>query len=330
MNNYKYDVYFYEAFAEEENLLKQYMPSAIKAGYTWKTIQETGDEFPPARLISTRTQSNIPLNWADRLDGILSRSTGYNHLLDYRELSRVSLALGYLPLYCPRAVAEQAMLMWMALLRKLPQQISQFHKFRRNGLTGEECSGKTLLVVGVGNIGYEVVKIGRGLDMQVFGVDIVQRHDDVLYVSKEKGLREADVIVCAMNLTRKNRSYFTNELFRRAKRGVIFVNVSRGELSPPQELLISYRERLISAIGLDVFDEESELAVTLREGGNSKNPTMRAILELAKFENVIFTPHNAFNTIQAVKRKAEQSAGQVQNFLEKGKFIWPVPLMDNE
>ena len=53
---------------------------------------------------------------------------------------------------------------------------------------------------------------------------------------------------------------------------------------------------------------------------------MQAILELSKFDNVIFTPHNAFNTIQAVQRKAEQSARQVESFLVKGNFIWDVPL----
>ena len=64
------------------------------------------------------------------------------------------------------------MLMWMALLRKLPQQIQNFATFYRDGITGSECQGKTLLVVGVGNIGSEVARIGQGLGMNVLGVDI--------------------------------------------------------------------------------------------------------------------------------------------------------------
>ena len=106
MNQNHYAIFFYEAFAEEEFLLKQNMAPGIHAGYTWKTIQETGHSMPPAKLISIRTQSNLPLDWADDLGGILSRSTGYNHLLDYAQLSRFKMALGYLPLYCPRSVAE--------------------------------------------------------------------------------------------------------------------------------------------------------------------------------------------------------------------------------
>ena len=66
-----------------------------------------------------------------------------------------------------RAVAEQAILLVMALLRKLPQQTQQFPRFHRDGLTGHECAGKKLLVVGVGNIGSEVVRIGQALGMAV-------------------------------------------------------------------------------------------------------------------------------------------------------------------
>ena len=323
---FPYDVYFYEAFAEEKNLLKKYLPQNIRAGYTWKTVQETGDSNPPAGLISIRTQSVVPPDWSAQLSGILSRSTGYNHLLDYQRLIRHHLPLGYLPRYCPRSVAEQALLMWMTLLRKLPQQLRQFSDFHRDGLTGEECAAKTLLVVGVGHIGYEVVQIGLGLDMQVFGVDIVQRHSDVFYVSIEEGLAEADIIVCAMNLTLKNRGYFNYNLLGRAKRKAVFVNISRGELSPAQDLLKLMQKGKLGGIALDAFNEESELALALRKGEHSTNPAVAAVLKLSIYDNVILTPHNAFNTVQAVRRKAEQSARQVQSFLNQEKFIWPVPL----
>ncbi len=110
------DVFFYEAFAEEAEYLQQYLPSGIAAEFTWKTVQEYGTAEPPAGLISIRTQSVIPLSWAAKLAGILSRSTGYDHLEKYQEQGNYNLPCGYLPAYCSRAVAEQAMLMWMALL----------------------------------------------------------------------------------------------------------------------------------------------------------------------------------------------------------------------
>src|SRR5579859_4272639 len=220
------DVYFYEAFEEEIVALRRLLPSHIRADFTWKTIQEIGDTGPPAPLVSIRTQSVIPMAWVGKVRGIISRTTGYDHLLGQR------IPCGYLPHYCSRAVAEQAILFVMALLRKLPLQIEQFPKFHRDGLTGSECIGKKLLVVGVGNIGTEVVKIGQALGMEVRGVDIDQKNPAVSYVSIEEGMAWADVIVCAMSLTKDNAAYFDYERFKRARRGIVFVNVARGELSP--------------------------------------------------------------------------------------------------
>jgi D-lactate dehydrogenase len=108
------DVYFYEAFLEEEEALKRHLPPGIVAGYSPHTIQESSSALPPAPLISIRTQSIIPVGWASSLGGILTRSTGYDHVIGYfREAGRV-LPAGYLPLYCSRAVAEQAILTCLA------------------------------------------------------------------------------------------------------------------------------------------------------------------------------------------------------------------------
>lgn len=320
-----YDVYFYEAFAEEEDLLRQYLPHKLNAGFSGKTIQECGHDQPPAKLISVRTQSRIPLPWGGEVQGILSRSTGYDHLMAYRKQAQSVPALGYLPLYCHRAVAEQAMLLWMALWRKLSSQIEHFAAFSRDGLTGQEAQGKTLLVVGVGHIGYELVRIGRALEMRVLGVDIVQRHEDVTYVSIEDGLAQADVIVCAMNLTEVNKAYFDYRRLSQARRSALFINISRGELSPLTDLQRLLAEHRLAGVALDVYDRESELAVISRQK-LAATPYVQNARRLAAMENVILTPHNAFNTAEAVRRKAAQSIEQIEYLLNYGRFKWPVPV----
>ncbi len=68
------DVYFYEAFEEETEALRRHLPSGINANFTWKTVQESADSEPPARIVSIRTQSLIPTGWANLAGGILSRS----------------------------------------------------------------------------------------------------------------------------------------------------------------------------------------------------------------------------------------------------------------
>lgn len=321
-----YDVFFYEAFEEEAAALRRHLPPVVNAGFTWKAIHEEGHTTPPAPVISIRTQSVLPHAWAPQLHAIITRSTGYDHVREYLDATGVAVPCGYLPLYCNRAVAEHALLMWLALLRKLPQQVAQFQRFHRDGITGRECAGATLAVFGVGNIGHEVVKIGRGLDMRVLGVDIVQRHNDVQYVSRDEALAAADVIVCAMNLTPDNNGYFANGLLKRARRGVIFVNIARGEFSPPEELLELLDSQHLGGVGLDVYTNEKHLAAALRRGAaDETQPATRAVLELSRRHNAILTPHNAFNTHEAVERKSQQTIEQLLEFRVTGRFRWPVP-----
>ena len=319
------DLFFYEAFKEEEEALRSYLKPPISAEFTWKTIQEYGVPNPPAPIISIRTQSIIPVSWAEKLSGILSRSTGYDHIERFLKQCKKDVPCGYLPLYCNRAVAEQAFLLILSILRKLPQQIDHFASFNRDGLTGRECENKTLLVVGVGHIGSEIVKIGQGMGMKVFGVDLVKKYSWVSYTTIEEGISGADVIACAMNLTSDNVGYFNYKLLKKAKKGVVFVNVARGELSPSVDLLRLLDEEHIGGLALDVYSRESELAVSLRSNSSAESEEVRATLELAKRKNVILTPHNSFNTEEAVDRKASHSFQQLFHFLEHGSFLWPVP-----
>jgi len=319
------DIFFFEAFTEEAEQIKRFLPSDLDAGFTGDTIQEYGLEDLPAPIVSIRTQSIIPLDWSARLSAILSRSSGYDHILNYLNDCSTDISCGYLPTYCRRGVAEQAMLLWLALLRKLPQQISSFSNFNRDGLTGRECMGKTLLVVGVGNIGYEIVSLGRALGMQTLGVDIVQRHSDVDYVDIQDGIGVADVIVSAMNLTPRNTGYFSYELLKNAKPDAVFVNIARGELSPAGDLVLLLEEKRLAGVALDVYSHEDLLAVSLRSGKQCDDKEVCDVHKLAAFPQVILTPHNAFNTSEGVERKAQQSIEQIIHFIKNGTFIWPVP-----
>lgn len=319
------DVFFYEAFDEEAKKIKSHMPAGISAGYTWKTIQEYGAETPPAKLISIRTQSAIPADWSKEINGILSRSTGYDHLKQYQKATGFSLPMGHLPLYSHRAVAEQALMLMLALARKLQTQIRNFDTFHRDGITGAELLNKNLAVVGVGNIGSQLVSIGQALGMNIFPVDIDHKFPDFKYYEPSEALAKADFIVCAMNLTEDNEGYFDYKTLKKAPKGTVFVNISRGELSVSKELLSLLKEEHLGGIGMDVYEEEKELAVSLRSGQVSSNPKVKAIQELKEHEQVILTPHNAFNTTEAVERKAEQSVQQTIQFLENGTFLWGVP-----
>lgn len=314
------DVYFYEAFEEEARLIEDLLQGKLLFDLTDRTIQESGDKIPPARLISIRTQSVIPEDWQSELDAVLSRTTGFDNLKAYQKAIKTPVALGYLEEYATRAVAEQAILLMLSLLRRLPQQIHQFRHFQRDGLTGLEALGRNLLVVGVGRIGGEIVRMAQPLGLNVRGVDIVERHDFVPHVQPDDGLAWADIIICAMNLTDQNVHYFSYDLLKKARPGLIFINIARGEHAPLYDLLRLVQEGHLGGLALDVFEDEPLLATALRTDQARVSEKARIVLDLLAYPQVILTPHNAFNTTEALQRKVQFSLDEIFYFLEHHQF----------
>lgn len=314
------DVYFFETFSEEKKLIEQFLPKDISAGYDCGSIQESKRKDPPAKIISIRTQSIIPKQWLPHFEAILSRTTGYDHLVNYGNHVRC----GYLPLYCSRAVAEQAILLTLSLLRKLPQQIDQFHTFNRNNITGTQIKGKKVVVFGAGNIGSEIIMMTKGLGADVFAVDVVKKHPSINYITSEEGLKKADIIICAMDLNSSNVNFFDKKKLQKTKKGVILVNVSRGEITPIQDLIEMLGDKHIGAVGLDVYDKEPRLSMLLRASGPD-HPLTKQIRALNSFPNVILTPHNAFNTKEATLNKVEQTIEQIISLKKYSKFKWETP-----
>ena len=196
----------------------------------------------------------------------------------------------------------------------------QFPHFDRDGLTGGECAGKNLLVVGAGRIGSEIVKIGTALGMNVRGVDIVQRHTNVHYCGKEEGVAWADVIVCSMNLTNENRGYFSYDMLKQSKQGILFINIARGEHAPLAGLLQLLEEHHVGGLGLDVFEDEPIVATALRSDQINTSHESQLVTALLQHPNVLCTPHNAFNTREAVRRKSQYSVDEILFFLKNKKF----------
>ena len=324
------DVVFYEVFEEERRALKKFLDKNVRARFSARTIQESGDRAAPARLISVRTQSRIPLEWADDFDGIFTRSQGYDHLLAYRQAAGKNVVCGHIDEYCSRAVAEQAVLAMVALWRKLKKQIISFEKFSRDGLTGLEYRGRRALVVGVGNVGAQIVDIVTGLRMEARGVDPRRTLEDFHYVSLKQGLAWADVIFCACALTDSTRNMMGYATLRDVKKGTIFINVARGEISPARDLERLMARGILGGVALDVFDGEDRLADCLRGGRRAGDEKIRVVLRLKKLDNVLLTPHNAFNTREALEEKARLSAKAVECFLRRRTFPALVPFLPEQ
>ncbi len=332
-----YDAVMYEAFEEEERELKALLPKGRKYLFTWKTIQESGHESPPGRIISVRTQSKLPLEWAGQLDGLITRSTGYDHVSEYLRSCGRPLKAAYLPEYAARAVAEQAMILWSSCLRLLKTQASCFERFHRDGLTGREIKGRTIAVAGVGRIGTQIADIAKGLGMTPLGIDLAPKKELELkyglkYLSWEEALPQADVLACALPLSSLTRGLVNKSLLSTIKKGAVFVNVGRGEVAPSEDLLELLEDGTLSGVGLDVYDHEKELAAVLRDGAEASSfpeearRSVEAALKLMAHPRALLMPHNAFNTQESVGRKSQETASNLECYFSRGVFLTPVPL----
>lgn len=309
------DVIFYETFKEEERALRDALPASIQAQCVATTIQESEHDLPSARLISVRTQSVIPDEWSSKIDGVLTRSRGYDHLADFLTRTKCDVKCGHLPPYCSRAVAEQAVMFMLMLMRLSNRQQVQMKSFNREGLCGHEVFKKDALIVGVGCIGREIGTLLRGFGMHVKGVDPDAKHSDFKYTALPEGLRWADVIICAASLNNETRGMLDYAMLKDVKPKTILVNIARGEITPLTDLKRLLEEEILGGLALDVFEDEPRLAGELRAGDKASG----VLKQFAPY-NVIFTPHNAFNTEEALRHKAALSAQEVQIFLEKKMF----------
>ena len=145
-----------------------------------------------------------------------------------------------------------------------------------------ELFGKTVCIVGCGNVGTECAKRFAAFGCKVIGVDLFPR-EDVAYekmyalASLDEVLSQADVVVLTLPLTEETRYMMHKQRFVKMKDGSVLVNIARGAVVDEQALLKALKENLLGAV-LDVFEEEPLSPDNL----------------LWKKENVILTPHNSF------------------------------------
>lgn len=336
----KYSAAFYEAFEEEQKALRAFLPPEHNYFFTWKTIQEEHQftDKPISKIISTRTQSKIPDHWASELKGIITRSTGYDHIRDYLTRNSAKIAAAYLPDYAARAVAEHAMMLWTSLLRKSQHLQIAFKTFHRDSLTGREIKNRKIAVIGAGRIGSQIIDIAAGLQMDYCAVDIAERDElkekySLKYLSLENAVKRSEIIASALPLTPITKGMLDKKLLNTAPKGAIFVNVGRGEVTFNRDLLELVQSGHLAGVGLDVYNCERELAEILRDGKKISNfapeiqKELSAVLEMMKNPSFILTPHNAFNTEESVLRKSQRTAENLKSFLETGKFLTPIDLI---
>lgn len=267
---------------------------------------------------------------------IVTRSTGFDHI-DLTACAAKGITVCNVPTYGERTVAEYAFALLLTLSRKVYPAIKRVHeegRFHTEGLKGFDLAEKTLGVIGTGRIGCHVIKIANGFDMKVIAYDPYPKADlektcNMKYVTLEELLAQSDAITMHAPYMPATHHLLNRENMKVIKTGAVLINTARGALVETTGLVESLQEGRLSGVALDVLEEEGFVGEEwkLLSGKNPAGDKMETVLadhQLMSFPNVIITPHNAFNTQEALERILEVTVqnleafarGQIQNVVK--------------
>jgi D-lactate dehydrogenase len=267
------------------------------------------------------TADVIDLLYGYGVELIALRCTGYNNV-DLKA-AKGKIKVVRVPRYSPYAVAEHAIGMMLCLNRKLhlADKRVRGNNFSIAGLMGFDMHGKTVGVIGCGQIGIEVVKILKGFGMRVLGYDIDQAQvakSGCVGADLSTLYKESDIITLHCPLTPDNLHLINSRSIAQMKQGVMLINTGRGGLVDTKALIGALISKKIGAAGLDVYEEEShyfyqDLSSTFVED--------EGLARLQTFPNVLITSHQAFFTKEALQSIAQTTLENIQAFRDKKPLI---------
>ena len=178
---------------------------------------------------------------------------------------------------------------------------------------GVNLYGKTAGIVGTGKIGLAMARICRGFGMKIFAFDLYpnKNMDFLTYVSLEELLRSSDLISLHCPLTEESYHIINRDSIAQMKDGVILVNTSRGGLICTEDLIAGIRDHKFHAVGLDVYEEESQFVYEDMSERILKSSTVQRLLS---FPNVALTSHQGFFTEEALTNIAETTLENAEDF----------------
>ena len=254
---------------------------------------------------------------------IALRSAGYNHV-DLPAAQRLGLDVVRVPAYSPHAVAEHAVALILALNRRLHRAYNRTREgdFTLHGLTGFDLVGKTVGIVGTGQIGATFARIMAGFGCQLLAYDPFPNPAvealGARYLELPQLLAQAQIISLHCPLNDHSRYLINQETLAHMQPGAMLINTGRGGLVDTPALIEALKSGQLGYLGLDVYEEEAQLFFEDR----SDLPLQDDVLaRLLTFPNVIVTAHQAFLTHEALAAIAETTlhniaswaAGQAQN-----------------
>lgn len=244
------------------------------------------------------------------------RCAGFNNV-DLDTAKELGITISRVPTYSPEAVAEHTIALLLSLNRKTHKAFNRVREgnFSLDGLLGFNIAGKTVGIIGTGNIGISVIKILKGFGARVVCYDPFQSEQVVSlgaqYCELNALLESVDIISlhCPLNSTTKHLINFRN--LAKMKDGVVILNTSRGGLIDTQAIISGLKSEKIGGLGLDVYEMESELFFQDHSLDIIQDDIFQRLLT---FPNVIITGHQGFFTEQAMSQIARTTVSNLLGF----------------
>ncbi|QQS18588.1 2,3-bisphosphoglycerate-dependent phosphoglycerate mutase [Candidatus Saccharibacteria bacterium] len=310
-------IYIYDSSELDQRQLEDGLKDS---DHRWEYIIESisaNNCDPEAEVISVFVTSTVTAEMIEKMPKlklIACRSTGFNNV-DLAAAAARGITVTNVPTYGESTVAEYTFTLLLALMRKLPPSLGFLSReVEISSLMGHDLHEKTIGVVGSGHIGQHVIKIAKGFEMRVVAYDPFAKEELATelgfeYIPLDELLKTSDVVTLHAPLVPENVHLINAERLALMKASAVLINTARGELVDAQALAEALQNDQLAGAALDVlegeqlFDMHEEVAL-LRSG---KLPTKTAeqsvaLLALNKMSNVILTPHNAFNTEEAIGR----------------------------
>ncbi len=261
---------------------------------------------------------------------ITTRSTGFDHI-DLQAAKKFKVKVSNVPEYGSNTVAEHTFALILALARKLYQSIERTKRsdFSLDGLRGFDLQGKTIGVVGTGNIGAHVIRIAAGFGMNILAYDVkknqkLARKYKIKYVSLNKLLGQSDIISLHVPYNKYTHHLINKNNIKFIKKGAILINTARGGVVETKALVKALTSGILAGAGLDVLEEEGfikeETQLLDKQVSEDMLQTLLQDHILLHMDNVIVTPHNAFNSHEALGRILKTTIENIESFM-KGKVI---------
>ncbi|HEX5552828.1 MAG TPA: phosphoglycerate dehydrogenase [Chitinophagaceae bacterium] len=270
-------------------------------------------EIRDTHLLGIRSKSHVNarvLKAAKKLQAIGCFCIGTNQI-DLQEATREGVAVFNAPYSNTRSVAELIMALSILLVRRIPDKNKAAHEgiWMKDSRGSHELRGKTLGIVGYGNIGSQVSVLAESLGMHVIYYDIETKLPLGNAIQKrtlKELMGESDVITLHVPATDTTENMITKNVLAQAKKGAIFLNYARGNVVDLEALRKALEKGDLSGAAIDVFPVEPE-----KNGEAFTTP-------LQHLPNVILTPHIGGSTEEAQFNIGIDVSSKLLRYLETG------------